>query len=216
MSTNLPAQKYKAYYPDGLGGTLYHDGSQYKGHPNAKNIQCVFEHTSFDIKHEPLTLARSNYSLSNVNADLFVALIRTEGRDAIATASLPLMEVPIVLVSKTKIKSLKEIGNRPLSTARGSNVHSMLEEMGYQVDPVRSYIVGLQKVQGGRAFATVLPSLVIDVVPKEILKDTHQITLSVDNLVIYVSNDHPEHIKLLHEINHAIVDCRKMNLKAQN
>jgi|GEM_PF-886845 ABC-type amino acid transport substrate-binding protein len=204
-SQALVAQTLYAGYLNTIQNTLQYDGKHFTG-TLSPLVNCINLKSALDMQPLPAAIDSLIQGLSDGSIEIVIGLVADDARDAVATASKPILRLPAMLISREAFDP-KQLSDVLVSTARGSAYAHALKRADAIIQYADSYNGALEQFFNGDVEAAVIPKASMSMSADMIDDNLFVAPFSEDRIVYYVSNRSPQADAYLEAIGNGINNC---------
>ncbi len=192
-------------YLNSIQSSLQYNGTHFTG-TLGPLVNCINSKAELDVVPIPADIDAILEGLSSGNFTLAVGLVEDKNRSHFAAASLPILSLPSVLLSRDAYDpaSLSDVR---VMTASGSGYKDALSAADAIIEYADSYTDALMRFSQGEVDAIVIPTSLVTQHADLIDADVFQQTFSSDNIVYYVSNTATHQADILAAIEQGMSYC---------
>ncbi|WP_196158582.1 transporter substrate-binding domain-containing protein [Reinekea sp. G2M2-21] len=190
---------------------FYFEGAKAKGEIG-DSFQCVLQKADYQYFVDVVPFARAVAMIDQENSDVIFPLVESPARSdwALASDAVAVIE-PAFVTKDPMLDDVRKLKGRTVATVQGSVFHEILLSVGASVSPVNRYNQGILMVENERVDAALLPRLMLVQDEQTSFDTLNIVTLPDVRLVFYVSQNAPEKLSILANLNEAIQHCKTVN-----
>ncbi len=190
---------------------FYFEGIQAKG-AIGDRYQCVLQNAGYQNFVDVVPFARAVALIDQKNSDVIFPLVESSARNDWALASDAVAVIEPAFVTKDPLlDDVRKLKGKTVATVQGSVFHEILLSVGADVSPVNRYNQGIRMVENGRVDAALLPRLMLIQDEQISLEAFTIVSLPDVRLVFYVSQNTPEKLSILANLNKSIQTCNSLH-----